>query len=82
MTTTPATIDVTAVEPTAVTIPTRQLRAGMTTWTVMGQPDTITKVTHFTHGVRTYRADGTVEWFDYQHPLHGTDQTIAVGIPA
>lgn len=82
MTTTPATIDITTAEPQATTIAIRDLRAGMTVWTVMGQPDVLTKVTHFTHGCRVYRSDGTVEWFDYRHPLDGAEQTFTVGIPA
>jgi len=81
MTHTPATVDIATATPSATTIPIRQLHAGVTLWTVMGIPESIDKVTHFKRGCRVYRTDGTVEWFDYQHPLDGAEQTITVGLP-
>lgn len=79
MTATPTVIDITEAHPQAVKIPVRELRAGMTVWSIWGRPYTLDKVTHFKHGCRIYRSDGQVEWFNYRDLLDGTEAMFTVG---
>lgn len=78
---TPVTVDITEVHPEATKVPVRELRAGMSIWSIWGKAYALDKVTHFKHGCRTYRSDGEVEWFDYRDPFDDTESLFTVGIP-
>lgn len=62
----PAAVEIADVHANAVKVPTRDLAPGMTVWDIWGTEYTLDRVTHYTHGCRTRRSDGEVEWQDYR----------------
>lgn len=82
LTNAPAVVEIADVRPEATKITVRELRAGMTVWSIWGKPYSLDKVTHFKHGCRIYRSDGEVEWFDYRDIFDEDEATFTVGLPA